>query len=313
MGIKLDLDFSPVQSLFGENQAKHLNFIQELIRKCRAIFICYAPDKRYRKAYESFYPDPKSLWKPVPIGYFELYKQFGIVFALPATESELRKATFEELLGLHQWMEKVKKHCGAEQATIAGIGASIMNKRGIIRDQVERRVTATAICQAIEKVKRWENLSPKTNIIILGGDGYIGRAVREKLGPPKNGSGFFSLDLRNKDLFPVLLPVLIRRPTIIINISTRNAIKPYLRQIKTPWSKLVILNEVFPEPSGEIIGMAKHIGSKVYHIVGGNGEAWPPFPWPYSTVVENKKRGVPCCACFMPDEGQKFRVLLEKL
>ncbi|MEH2076811.1 MAG: hypothetical protein V7K57_20825 [Nostoc sp.] len=56
-----------------------------------------------------------------------------------------------------------------------------------------------------------------------------------------------------------------------------------------------MVNEVYPEPTGEELNKLITQGNRAYHIVGINADAYPPFPKAY-------KGGIPCCAARLSDE-----------
>jgi hypothetical protein len=57
------------------------------------------------------------------------------------------------------------------------------------------------------------------------------------------------------------------------------------------WPELILLNEVYPEPSREEIETLKKIGSPAYHVVGVVAKSYPSFPKAY-------EGGIPCCGAW---------------
>ena len=69
-------------------------------------------------------------------------------------------------------------------------------------------------------------------------------------------------------------------------VGTRAALLGYARDL---WPGVIVLNEVYPEPSAVEIAELEARGAHCYHIVGVEGWAWPPFPRAY-------RGGIPCRA-----------------
>ena len=84
------------------------------------------------------------------------------------------------------------------------------------------------------------------------------------------------------------------RPAVVVNLTKSGALLEYARDL---WPGVIVLNEVYPEPSSAEIAELEARGSSCYHIIGVEGKAWPPFPRAY-------RGGIPCCASlpFSPDD-----------
>jgi len=80
----------------------------------------------------------------------------------------------------------------------------------------------------------------------------------------------------------------------------------YARYIPFLWPEVVVVNEVYPEPSEKEVADIKAKGAVCYHIVGAKGRAWPGFPRGYAG-------GIPCCASFWPENGKGYEVILKKM
>lgn len=87
---------------------------------------------------------------------------------------------------------------------------------------------------------------------------------------------------------------------ILINVTRKAAIKEYIHLF---WPELIVLNEVYPEPSQDEIVQLKKMGCTTYHIVGLQGKAYPSFPQVY-------EGGIPCCAGI---HSKSIEVILKKL
>ncbi|MEH2264951.1 hypothetical protein [Nostoc sp.] len=175
----------------------------------------------------------------------------------------------------------------ADQKTFAGILPGVLFSKRLIRKTVEAQVTVAAVIKAEKKVRELEDLNKGTPLIILGSKGFIGRRLTAEL----IGREIFEVDIvqNNKDTWPYHL---YGKRAMLINLTRKAVLDNYLARF---WSELILVNEVYPEPTGEELNKLTTQGNRAYHIVGINADAYPPFPKAY-------KGGIPCCAARLSDE-----------
>ncbi len=90
------------------------------------------------------------------------------------------------------------------------------------------------------------------------------------------------------------------KAAILINLTKKAVISDYMGLF---WKELVLLNEVYPEPSEKEVAFLSRLGVRAYHIVGVKARALPRLPRVYAG-------GIPCCAAWnAPD----MEVLLRRL
>jgi hypothetical protein len=143
-------------------------------------------------------------------------------------------------------------------------------------------------------VKTKESLDDETPIIILGGRGFIGRRVMKLL----EGSMVYCVDtVDGKNGWPSHLR---DSRVIVVNITLNSAIKDYLWVF---WPGTVVINEVYPEPTPDILRSLKIRDCSCYHIVGVQASAIPSFPSAYTGAI-------PCCAAWPSSD---MKVVVRKL
>ena len=161
-------------------------------------------------------------------------------------------------------------------------------------------MTVKAVLQALSKVKSAEGLPQDVPVIVLGGEGFIGSALR------MSGNGnFYSFDALEEKRFLAFSEKMKGEPAVLLNITKKGALGSYTPYI---WPGVVVLNEVYPEPNGKEVAEIKTMGASCYQIIGVKGKAWPKFPRGY-------EGGIPCCASFLPDGNKEgaYDVLIKKL
>jgi len=148
----------------------------------------------------------------------------------------------------------------------------------------------------IGKVKSLEGLSDDTPVIVLGGRGFIGRRVVSSL--PK--SIVYSVDIAGNNGQNVWPSHLQGKPVLLVNISLNSALGQYVPLL---WPEVVVVNEVYPEPTPELALQLEIIGCHCYHIVGVKAGALPSFPGGY-------QGGIPCCAAW---QSEKMEALFKRI
>ncbi len=262
-----------------------------------SVFLVYPANEEYLTAYSYCYRARWHEWRPGPVGFFWQNGKLGVKFAISANNGQFSdSANKEKLRGVVDRMEKIRKLFCAKRKTFAGILPGILFLRRMVRETPEADVTVKVVKQVIEKVKSLEGLSDNTPIIVLGGRGFIGRRVVASL--PKDI--VYSVDISSgtgRNDWPICLQ---GKPALLVDISLNSALYRYVPLL---WPELVIVNEVYPEPSPNLVQRLKSIGCHCYHIVGVNGGALPSFPHGY-------QGGIPCCAAW---QSEKMEALFKRI
>jgi hypothetical protein len=273
------------------------------IRTLRVIFVAYPVTPEYADAYCYRWVQRRCRWSPWLAG---LYRQNGVVglmavisssdddFYHPADPNHNR----QHLEALVERAERFRQLLCAEQTSFAGILPGLLQARGIRVDGPEIEVTVEAVIQAEAKLRAEINYPDDTPLILLGGKGFIGRRLAERLAHRET----YVVDVLpgrriNDETWPFHLQ---RKAAILINVTKKAVISEYMRLF---WKELILLNEVYPEPSEEEIAFLSAIGVQVYHIVGVKAWAIPAFPRAYAG-------GIPCCAAW---KAPDMEVLLSRL
>ena len=87
---------------------------------------------------------------------------------------------------------------------------------------------------------------------------------------------------------------------ILINLTKKAALTNYAHLF---WPELVVLNEVYPEPSIKDLEIISARGCQLFHIVGVSAISLPRFPKGYAG-------GIPCCAAWNSDD---LEVIIRKM
>lgn len=267
-------------------------------RPIKSIFMLYPANEKYTKAYVYLWYARNMKWEPRLVGILKQNERWGLIFGISATEEDfINPENIGNLKDVEVRLERIKNLLGAGQKTFAGILSGILFSKKIVTNPVEREVTVKAILQALEKIETAENLSVETPVIVLGGEGFIGSALRKA-----GNNNFFSFDVGEEKRFFALSKKLRGKSVILLNITRKGALGDYIPFL---WPGVVVVNDVYPEPSEKELADIKARGAICYHIIGVRGKAWPGFPQSYAG-------GIPCCASFWPENGQ-YDVLIKKL
>jgi len=255
-----------------------------------SVFLVYPANDDYALAYVYARRLPKIEWKPWFIGIFWENGKYGVKFAISAHNGHFRDpANKERMRGVVDRMEELRKLFCAKRKTFAGTLPGILFAKRMLRETHEADVTVGVVVKAIEKVKLFDGLRDDIPIVILGGRGFIGRRVVASL-PKEN---VYCVDIANGNgtsqsktaEWPSHLK---GQRVILVNIALNSALDGYLDRL---WPGIVVVNEVYPEPSPETEKRLRSIGCVCYHIVGVRGGALPSFPHGYHG-------GIPCCAAW---------------
>jgi len=240
---------------------------------------------------------PKVEWNPWPCGLLIQNRKLVLMFCISATNGQFTDPeNAENLRWVAERMEELRQLLGAKRKTFAGILPGVLFYKRVIREASEADLTAEAVSQAIGLVKVKESLGAGTPIIVLGGKGFIGRRV-VKLLDRQFVYSIDSSDGQNSEDWPSYLR---GQRVIVVNITLNNALEDYLNVI---WPGTVVINEVYPEPTPEILEQLRSKNRDCYHVVGLEARAFPSFPAAY-------KGAIPCCAAW---PSPKMKVVVRKL
>ncbi len=255
-----------------------------------SVFLVYPANEDYTLAYTYRRRARKIKWKPWLVGIFWQEGKFGVKFAISACNRDFRDPDNKESLrAVVQRMEKLRNLFAAERKTFAGTLPGVLFSMRMIKETHEAEVTVDVVVRAIEQVRTFEYLPDDVPYIVLGGRGYIGRRVVAALQGLKGSGNVYCVDIANDARWPEQLR---GKRAILVNIALSSALDGYIDRL---WPGLVILNEVYPEPSEETERLIKTRGCECYHIVGVEGGAFPSFPHGYHG-------GIPCCAAWPSEE-----------
>lgn len=242
-----------------------------------SVFLVYPASDKYALAYVYRSRLPKVKWQPFLAGFLIQNGKLTLQFAISACIGQFNSD--ESLLRLVSRMDHIRQLLHAKSKTFAGVLPGILHRKGILTETPEADMTARVVAQAVTQVIVQEEMGANVPIIVLGGKGFIGKCIVEHLASYR----IFSVDL--DDEWPSHLK---GRRVLLVNITLKNMLDRYLKRL---WPEVVILNEVYPEPSSRTIERIKAIGSVCYHVAGVKALAIPSFPHAY-------RGGIPCCAAW---------------
>jgi hypothetical protein len=258
-----------------------------------SVFLLYPARKEYADALAYQWHQRRFSWHPGLVGFYRQGGRYGLIFGIPNLEDEIRaEHNAPRLLELMSRMEAAQRGVGAVRKVFAGILPSMFSRNGIENEHLaeQRYLTARAVLQALDQVIALHDLSKDVPILVLGGRGYIASEVLRLCRDRKVSS----IDVAEFDEFRRFVEKYRGHPTVVVNLTKSGALLEYAREL---WPGVIVLNEVYPEPSAAEIAELEGRGTSCYHIVGVEGGAWPPFPRAY-------RGGIPCCASlpFSPDD-----------
>lgn len=261
----------------------------------KSVFLSYPANYVYASKYAYGFRIRKPNWKIRLTGFLLQNRKIIVMFTLFVEESEFLKKDNKEKLKEIAWrMEKIRRLIRADEKTFAGILPGLLSKRKIIDNTPEADITASIVVEAVGLVRKKIGLNEKISVVVLGGRGFIGKKVVEKLSIQQ--FDVYVIDLTGSNKWP-------ERKTrkIIINVARHNTIQLYLNFLR---EGDIVLNEAYPGPPSEIINKIKSLNCDCFHIVGVKAVAFPRFPHAYSG-------GIPCCAAW--DSGDRKKIIIKKL
>jgi hypothetical protein len=258
-----------------------------------SVFLLYPARKEYADALAYQWHQRRFSWHPGLVGFYRQGRRYGLIFGIPNLENDIRaEPDASRLLELMNRMEAAQRSVGAPRKVFAGILPSMFSRNGIENEHLaeQRYLTARAVLQALDQVVALHDLGKDVPVLVLGGRGYIASEVL-RLSGDRNVS---SIDVAEFDAFRRFVDTYRGHSAVIVNLTKSGALLEYARDL---WPGVIVLNEVYPEPSAAEIAELEARGASCYHIIGVEGRAWPPFPRAY-------RGGIPCCASlpFSPDD-----------
>lgn len=256
----------------------------------KTIFLAYPANYKFATEYVFDNVLEETRWHPWFTGFFIQNGKIGIQFAISSVEDNFRDDhNIENLRLLWLRMNHLKSLLEADQMTFAGILPGIFYKKNIIHTlPIELDVTVKAVKQAVFKAIDELNLPDTTPIIVLGGKGFIGNKFVAEM----SGREVYCVD--KQDAYSHSIEDILKKvkeKIIILNVATQNALQENLLYFN---EKVIIINEVYPEPSRELTNSIVEKGVKLFHIIGVKGKSFPNFPRAY-------RGGIPCCASWDND------------
>lgn len=257
----------------------------------KSVFLMYPANEKYRRAYTFDWRAQNVEWTPWLAGIFWQNGKVGVKFVISANNGQFTDpANKDKLREVADRMEKIRTLLAADHKTFAGILPGVLWAKQMIEETPEANVTVEAVRQVIERVESLENLGETTPIIVLGGRGFIGRRIVASL--KKRNREVCCVDIaggNGRYAWPSHLQGV---PVLLVNVSLNFALGQYIRQL---WPEVVVINEVYPEPSPELAQKLEDIGCRCYHVVGVKARALPSLPGGY-------QGGIPCCAAWQSDK-----------
>jgi len=257
-----------------------------------SVFFCYAGNSRYATHYSYSSCRGFLLWFPSMIGVFRQGPRWGLICAAPVTEAEFTNPKNALYLGqLLRRMLRIKMLLGVERVSFAGILPNVLRGRypQTIRDGDGDR-TPEVVRRAVHEVRNKHFAEKDHKVVLLGGAGRIGRAVYECLKAD-------NIDLVVIDSAVTTAPTFKDLGTaslILVDVSRPGVIQRYIQELP---EGTVVLNEVFPEPSRDVVQQLKSRNIAAYHIAGVKAVVFPSLPHGYTNAV-------PCCAIHSDEIGE---------
>lgn len=269
-----------------------LGLVNRVFPILKSVFFCYAGNAKYASHYS--YPSCRGflLWFPTIIGIFRQGKSWGLICAAPVTEAEFTNSeNAKNFLLLLSRLERIKSLLGAEQLSFAGILPSVIQRKwpeSITGDLCDR--TSEVVRKAVLEVRQQHFDRQHHNVVLLGGAGRIGRAVHEAL----KADGVDAIVIDSAVANGATFKDLGTASMLLVDVSRHGAIQRHIHELP---EGTVVLNEVFPEPSRDVVREFKNKNISVYHIAGVKAEVYPSLPLGY-------KNAVPCCAIHSGELGE---------
>ncbi len=265
-----------------------MGLINRLLGKpIRSVFLIYPGQEKYARKYVFSWSANYMRHNPLIVGaYFQKNMRIGLIVAAYVQENYFR-GNKDYLVKMHSNLELMRKLVGAEVTHLSGTLPSEMNRLGLIDPAyfTERcELVAEIVVDAERKVRETEKVFSNCPVILLGGKGSIGTALKMKF--LEEGREVHIVD-RDEE-FP---SAVVGQRAVLVDVSRKGVLESRLQDL---WSNLTIVNESYPEPEPDVVQVLNEKGINVYHVVGVKAKAYPPFQYGYAG-------GIPCCAAIRHD------------
>lgn len=250
-----------------------------------SVFVAYPASADYASFYFSERALERAKWRPVLCAVMVQDGKLTVGMGITATEEEIRhRGNDHNLAALREVAESIALDLGARHVTYSGILPGLMVRRNIVPTAIEADVTATVVEAAMNQIADELGLPEPSElaVILLGANGFVGTALSERLA----GRPVYPLDLGEP--WPDHLA---GRPALLVNVANRQAL---LQHIDKLWPELVLVNEVYPEPTRDELRRLHTAGVRAFHVVGVRARCFPTMPKVY-------RGGIPCCAAWQAD------------
>ena len=268
----------------------------------RSVFFCYAGSREFVASYGLGRTADLFRWQPSPIGILSQGGEWGIVLASPVTERDFLDPANRVLFGrLLDRISLIARLSGAREINLAGILPGAVAGAFPIKARDGRPLVIRALTEAIATISATRFAGSRPPVILFGGAGRIGRALRQApdmansvvhVVDPADGASASLSDLRRE---------LAAGPVLLVDLSRKGALAASADQL---WPGCVVLNETFPRPSRALVARLAGRGVEVWHLSGLAGRVWPELPHGYEDAV-------PCCAAH--EAGPDTQVRLVRL
>lgn len=277
--------------LRAANSRAGLCIVKWLLRPS-GVFLCYAVERRFADHFASRSRQQKILWTPYLVGVLKQDGATSLNFAIASTELDfIGERAKPHLSTVAETMSRHAAYFGARQVAYAGILPTVLRAHRLLRSDAGAEATCRAVGQAIGVLLNRFGCSSFESLVVLGGRGSIGRALVRHLSNWKD-DGMTALPpigvIDKGDALPS------GKPILLVNCTLPGAIDLHAPSIPR---RSVVLNEVYPAPGEPAIALLTLREVKVFHVSGGAGQAWPPFPDEY-------RGAIPCCAALADRELQ---------
>lgn len=269
---------------------KLIGYFNKNERFIKSIFLAYPANEDFSFSYINKNVIDKIKWNPYFSGIMFQDSQLIFMFAVSATEIDfLNKDNRPRLTSLYEKMMNLGESLNVSRITFAGRLPGILKSCRIVKGRLsEVELTVGIVVESIKLTFLRCLLKENTPIVVLGGKGFIGKRVMELLVKNNCQNKVYSVDLLDGNPSVIWNNLSFNTPPLILNVSVDDVINGYLDKIPVGST---VLNEVYPEPSNEMIQALKSKACRVFHIVGVKGRVLPKLPGAYGD-------GIPCCAAW---------------
>ena len=257
------------------------------------MFLCYAGSEEYARRYRYRWADRWLNNRPTLIGAYRQGGTWGLAFATPATEPMLLRNDSDLLWRILRRLSRIAALTGARRIRVAGVLPSHLHRMGHPLGNSEiGNAIASVVHAAIDRTRAKAGLSPTTPLVLLGGRGYVGSLVAQRLEQAGRPCQIVDLVGGSSRALPL-------EPTLLVDMSRSGAVDGYMKLAPRAPSCSA---RSFPSRRGDSWAPSRPGGSRVFHIAGVAAKMYPPLPGKYAGAI-------PCCAIL--SDGDPGVVLCE--